>query len=187
MRKVGLYGGSFDPFHLGHLALAVNLKEALELDEVWLIPANLNPLRNKVAASFEHRLAMIERLAALVPGFRACGIEGERPPPSYTIDTVLGLKKLNPDCAFTLLLGEDAARDLPRWHRVEELKTLIPLAIGKRITGEEGFVGVHIPTPLYEISSTEIRERLRKKQFCGHLLPQIILDYILEHQLYTNS
>lgn len=185
MRKVGLYGGTFDPFHLGHLALAVNLKESLHLDEVWLIPANLNPLRSTTAVPFEHRLAMAEEVAALIPGFCTCGIEGERPAPSYTIDTVLELKRRHPDCNFTLLLGDDAAQDLPRWHRVEELLAIIPIAIGKRKAGVEVTNGDYVPTPLYEISSTEIRERLRQKKFCGHLLPQVILDYIFKHNLYT--
>lgn len=185
MRKVGLYGGTFDPFHLGHLALAINLKEALQLDEVWLIPANLNPLRSTAAASFEHRLAMAEEAAALIPGFCTCGIEGERPAPSYTIDTVIELKKRHPDCSFILLLGDDAAESLPHWHRTEELQALIPIAIGKRKVGLEKLQGEYIPTPLYEISATDIRERLRKKKFCGHLLPQSVLDYIYKHKLYT--
>jgi nicotinate-nucleotide adenylyltransferase len=185
MRKVGLYGGTFDPFHLGHLALAINLKERLQLDEVWLIPANLNPLRSTTAVSFEHRLAMAEEVAALIPGFCTCGIEGERPPPSYTIDTVLELKKRHPDCAFTLLLGDDASETLPHWHRIEELLALIPIVIGKRKASAEILQGEYVPTPLYEISSTEIRERLQQKKFCGHLLPQAILDYIFKHKLYT--
>ena len=114
-----------------------------------------------------------------------CGIEGERPSPSYTIDTVLELKKRHPDCAFTLLLGDDSAEAFPRWHRIKELLTLVTIAIGKRKAGIETLQGEYIPTPLYEISATDIRERLREKKFCGHLLPQVILDYIFKHKIYS--
>lgn len=201
-RKIGVYGGSFDPIHLGHMNLAVEIMEARNLDEVWFCPSYINP--NKLegsSASAEHRVNMVKLVIADEPRF--CVIENElkRNGPSYTIETLRELlatrsHKEDSDCFF-LIIGEDAAKNFYRWHQPEEIIKLAPLLVGQRGPSIDwdkspGNSLIHqaikngiTQTRILEISSTEIRQRLSKKLFCGHLLQGKVLDYILSHHLYS--
>ncbi len=169
MKKVGFFGGSFDPIHFGHIALALRLLEAHQLDEILFCPAFCSPFKldRPPLAQAEHRLAML-KLALDHPKFQICPLEIERGGPSYTIDTLRILKKEG--TCFRLLLSEEAALYLDRWKDSEELVRLSPPLIGPRER---------------DISSTDIRARLKKKLYCGHLIPAKALDYIYAHRLYS--
>jgi len=166
MKKVGFFGGSFDPIHFGHLQLAVELLES-GLDEILFCPAYCSPFKIKEPPiEGRHRLEMIRRAIFEIPNCRVTAIELERKEPSFTVDT---LRMLNHDVQYRLILTEESAKHLDKWKEPEEIVRMAPPIIGKRI---------------FPISSTEIRARLKKKLYCGHLVPKVALDYIEEHELY---
>lgn len=195
MKKIGLFGGTFNPIHLGHLNLAFELMEKGGLDEVWFIPTPSSPLRNEpnlVQAS--QRLKMVELATAGIPQFKVLDIELKRPLPVYTIDTVREIKELYPDKKFFLLLGKDTLSRFMEWREPEALIQEIPLLIGVRSTDLPVFSEVFakalengtIATTQFEVSSTQIRERIKKGLYIGHLVPGKVLDFIYVNQLYFN-
>ena len=135
-RSVGLLGGTFDPIHLGHINLALELKERAGLDEVWFVLANVSPLRTKSPPlSYEARHALLELALAPIPDFSVCSLELKRPPPSYTIDTIQELKSLYPNDNHTLLLGEDTLLHFDKWKDPEVIAAALPFLIGARRGG----------------------------------------------------
>lgn len=180
MKKIGIFGGSFDPIHFGHLNLAIQLLEKASLDEILFCPALYSPFKehHRPVASPEHRLAMLKLI--LTPFFRVTAIELDRPGPSYTIDTVRALAHEKGE--YRLLLSDESSATLPAWKDSAEIVKLAPPLVGSR-TGQ----GAHIiQTPLFDVSSSEVRRRLKKKLYCKHLVPSIVLDYIEEFGLYSN-
>ncbi len=196
-RKIGLFGGSFDPIHFGHLNLALRLLEAKKLDQIIFCPAHTSPLKKDEppASSKEARAKMVALAIAPIKEFSLLDWEINRPPPSYTIDTVRYLRAQaeNQDAQLYLILGEDSLQTLHKWKEIEELMQLAHPLIGSRVghistplapflakVVEAGLVRI----PVMEISSTEIRQRLNQNKFCGHLVPQIVVEYILKNNLY---
>jgi nicotinate-nucleotide adenylyltransferase len=200
---IGLFGGTFNPLHVGHLNLALELREKKELDEVWFIPSLLSPFRqHESLLSSDHRLKILEIALQDIPFFKICNLELMRPAPSYTIDTIKQIKKLYPKEQFSLLFGEDSLMRFREWKEPLEIVRHVPLHIGSRHhsdllkrlptlgLNEEIAAAIRkglIPTRQMEISSTWVRERLKKRLFCAHLLPGKVLDYISENQLYSMS
>lgn len=195
--KTGILGGSFDPIHWGHIALAVDIAEARALDEVWLVPAATNPHKKENGTTpAHHRLNMVKVAILGVPGLVCCDIEIARGGLSYTVDTLRMLLEQEPTRQFYLLMGDDAAVTLPAWHQPQKIVEMVPLLVGPRTLKadmsplkkhpglmkavEDGWT----QTPLFEISATDIRERLKKDWYCGHLVPQVVLEYIKQHHLY---
>lgn len=132
-RRIGLYGGSFNPVHFGHLRAAEEVRERAALDEVWLIPARQPPHKDAAGiAPAADRVRMLELALAGGDGLRVETIELEREGPSYTIDTVTLLKERHPDCRFALVLGLDAFRELHTWHRFEDLPAECDLIVTSR-------------------------------------------------------
>lgn len=185
--KVGIFGGTFDPVHFGHLSLVIALKELCALDEVLLVPAGISPFKENAPpfASNEHRLAMLSLAVASMKGFHIIDWELSHKGPSYTIDTVRKLSQENSN-ELHLLLSDDQVSNFYLWKKADELARLAPPLIGTRQGGEVLQIphAKKIITPIFEISSSLIRERLRKKMYCGHLLPSSVLDYIAQHRLY---
>jgi nicotinate-nucleotide adenylyltransferase len=192
MRTIGFFGGSFDPIHYGHISLALQLMESQALDEVLFCPAFCSPSKtaSPPIAPPEHRLAMLRLGLEGVPRVRITTIELDRGGPSFTIDTLRILK--TESSKLRLLLSEEAASRFDLWKEAAELIRLAPPLIGARhgaspIRGplgdalKRGFT----PTKLMEISSTEIRDRLKKGLYCGHLVPAKTLDYIHSNRLYS--
>jgi nicotinate-nucleotide adenylyltransferase len=132
LKAIGVFGGTFAPIHNGHLRLAIEARELLGLDEVRLIPAAAPPLRDAPAISGARRLRWVELAIRGERGLRADDRELARPGPSYTIDTLASLRLEFPDASLCLLLGQDAARTLPRWHRWRELIGLAHLVFFAR-------------------------------------------------------
>ena len=196
MKTIGVYGGSFDPVHFGHLNLALELMERCGLDEVLFCPVYCSPfkLAQPPVASPEHRLQMLRLVLADVPRCRVTAIEIERKGPSYTVDTIRSLSRTD-GIRCRLLLSEETAGHFHLWKEPEEILRLAPPLIGTRSGGQllstsplkNQLLPALVPTPLFDIQSTHIRERLKQKLYCGHLIPHKALDYIHKHELYLNN
>src|SRR5436853_4449646 len=137
IKRIGLFGGTFDPIHFGHLNLAFELMEKRGLDQVWFIPTQINPFKMEVPpTSMEHRLTMVQLAIRDIPQFHLKDLEKKRPPPSYTIHTLqafIAEEAYSPTPnQFYLLLGEDSLPGFFQWHLPEEIVKLVPLLIGLR-------------------------------------------------------
>lgn len=186
-RKIGIFGGSFDPVHLGHLNLAISIKESCQLDEVIFVPANVSPFKagTPPIAPPEHRLAMLKIATASIKEFTVVDWELREDGPSYTIDTVRKLSQ-DPSSQLHLILGDDQVTSFHLWKEVDELMRLSPSLIGTRSSQDEKSLlqGQWVKIPIFDVSSTVIRERLSQKKYCGHLILSSVLDYIYQHHLY---
>ena len=182
-KRVGLFGGSFDPIHLGHITLAIELFETHKLDEVLFCPAFCSPFKtaSPPLASPNHRLTMVRLAVENISKFKVTAIEINRQGPSFMIDTVRALQ--SDDVQLHLLISEESAAHLDRWKEASQLLQLAPPLIGSR---SKSFHSVHNVTKIkvFEISSSEVRERLGLRRYCGHLLLTKVLDYIQAQRLY---
>lgn len=189
--RIGLFGGTFNPVHRGHLLLAEGAARHLKLDEVWWIPAHLPPhkeVEGKVSA--EDRARMVELAIQGNPAFRLCRADLDRPAPSYTVDTLRMLQRLrlDPRLEWFFLVGSDTARQLPTWREIEELMKRVRFVTVAR-PGEAGLIplpeGVQeIPVETVEISSSEVRERIRLGRPMEDWVPERVMDYIQKRGLY---
>ncbi|MGQ0702096.1 MAG: nicotinate-nucleotide adenylyltransferase [Gemmatimonadales bacterium] len=178
--RIGIFGGSFDPIHHGHLIAAVTLREALELDEVRFVVAREQPLKPQGhGAPPEHRGRMTELAVEGTRGLCLDRSELDRPGPSYTVDTLRELQAALPGAELVLLLGSDAAAELPRWREPEVVQSLARVAVFGRGAGSEA-----VWVPRVEISSTEIRARARAGRPIRYWVPEAVADYIAAHRLY---
>lgn len=197
-KKIGFFGGTFDPIHLGHLNLAISILEQHELDQVLFCPASLSPHKvTEPTASKEQRREMVELAIRPIKSFSCFEAELFREGPSYTIDTMRSLKHAHPSVEYHLILGEDALERLADWKDIDELIALAPPLVGSRSRGISKTIH-HLPSkikkaaekgmtsiPVMEISSTTLRQRLKEGKYCGHLLSAEVLNYIHEYRLYT--
>jgi nicotinate-nucleotide adenylyltransferase len=202
-RRIGLFGGSFDPVHAGHLRLAHVALQALALDEVHWIPVGQPWQKARQLAPAEHRLAMIELAVQGEPRFVVDRIEVDRGGPSYTIDTVSALQTRAGDADpahWFLIIGQDQHANLPTWHGWQELLGRVTLAVACRgkqqpqSTPELDAVPhavVTLPMPPMAVSSTEIRQRLARGEPMASLADALagpaVAGYIANHQLYANG
>ena len=189
--RLGVYGGSFDPPHLGHLLPVIDAAEQLDLDGVRFVPASTQPLKvGRASASPADRLAMTERLVQGIPGFSVDPAEIDRPGLSYTVDTLAGLAAANPGAELFLLLGADAYALFDKWREPERIRALATVVVMVRgdstltpsATGE-GQVQV-LQSRRVDISSTELRARVRDGRTIRGFMPDAVADYIVEHRLY---
>jgi nicotinate-nucleotide adenylyltransferase len=215
MPPIGIFGGTFDPIHFGHLRLAEEMAEAIGLSQVRFIPAGQPPHRGVPRTAATHRLEMVRRAIAGNPRFEVDAREVRRPDPSYTVDTLTVLRaELGNEQPLWLLLGADAFTGLPSWHQWRQLFTLANIAVAARpgaqlmrpdglpedlkhelsqrrvpdgsATGPAGSVLLQQMTAL-DISATRIRATLARQGSARYLLPDTVLDYIHQHQLYTST
>lgn len=187
---IGLFGGSFDPVHHGHLIVAQVATERLGLDSLRFLPAREQPFkRGRHGASPEHRAKMLSLAIAGAPGFAVEGIELDRPGPSYTVDTLKELRRREPQSEFVLLLGADAATDLPAWHEAERIPQLARVVVfarpGSRVPGS-AFISQVIEVPTIDISATEVRGRISRGQSIRYWVPDVVAEYIARHRLYLD-
>lgn len=191
MKKTGLFFGSFNPIHVGHLILAEYFATQTELDEVWMVVTPQNPLKKKDSLLDQYlRLDLVNRAIATNPRLKACDIEFQLPKPSYTIHTLIHLEQKYPDRSFSLIMGEDNLVSLPRWKNYEELMRRFEIwvypRVGQTQTHLAGHPNIHlVQAPVIEISSTQIRDNLRRGKSVRYLLPEQIHDYILKEQFYS--
>lgn len=194
MKKVGILGGTFDPVHIGHLIAAECAREGAGLDETWLLPASIPPHKADASrTSQEHRFRMVCEAVGNNPLMRASDLELRMGGVSYTIDTVLELKRLYPDVQFFFIIGGDMVAYLPKWHRIGELVRHIRF-IGLQRSGypvdpdglpaELRAAVTMVPMPTVDISSTSLRELLRQGKSIRYQVPEAVYRYIEVNRLY---
>jgi len=184
--KIGIYGGTFDPIHHGHLILAREVHESLGLEKVIFVPAAVSPLRSAPVASAESRLSMLQAAIEGQKDFVADDCELKRPPPSYSIDTVLQIREREPKAELFWLIGADNVSSLNKWRRFDELKKLVQFVVLDRAgRGEKQ------PFPVIQrnidISATEIRNRVASGRSIRYLVPRAVEEIIRRENLYRES
>lgn len=199
--RVGILGGTFDPVHSGHLILAEQSREQGRLDEVWFVPAAHPPHKDDPTLTrFEQRVEMLALALAGNPAFRIDELEGERPGPSYTADTLVELRRRHPRHEFWLLIGSDTLGDLPNWHQPQRVVESAGLLVMTRpgstaLTVEELRSRLCLPeqtplqvqqveTPQIDISSRDLRRRTAAGRSIRYFLPRAVECYIHEKKLY---
>lgn len=179
MKKVGIFGGSFNPIHTGHIALAKSLCEKAGLDEVWFMVSPMNPFKKAATdlLSDQLRLEMVQLAIADEPRLKACNYEFHLPKPSYTWHTLQAMSQDYPNIAFTLLIGGDNWAAFDKWYHHDDILAHYPIVVYPRQGSAIGEVpaGVTIvQTPLLNISSTEIRQRIAKGESIQGMVPESI-------------
>jgi len=197
MLRVGVLGGTFDPIHVGHVLLAVHMRERLPLDRVLFVPAALpphKPPRADMSAAAD-RWEMVRRAIAAVPGLDACRIELDRPGPSYTADSLVELKAAHPRWELFLVIGEDNIGQIAAWYRPDLIMANCTVVAGTRAgSGPPAALGdpwsgrvMRVETPTFEVSSTEVRRRVRLGLPVRYLVPESVEEYIRERGLYQSG
>ena len=202
--RIGVFGGAFDPVHLGHLIVAERCREDAALDEVWFLPSYKPPHKaGRDLTRFEHRVEMTTLAVTGQPAFRVEPIEKDLPPPNYTADTLAELRTRHPGDAFALILGADSFLDLPGWHdpgrvvaqaeivvvgRSGFFETTDEAAVGKvmRAVGRE-FTVRFVEAPLIGIASRDVRRRVADGKSVRFLVPRAVEQYVREKGLYRPS
>jgi len=188
IQRIAIVGGTFDPIHLGHLKIISEI--AKKFAKVIVIPTGEPWLKAaKPIATGEQRVAMAQTAVNslnLADQVQVSAIEVKRPGPSYAIDTVNELSKVYPEASFTLVLGSDAALNLHKWHRSDELQKLVEVLVVKRASvAPSQFPEIQIDAP--DISSTAIRDKVAHSQEIAELVPPTIVTFIKEHHLYGSQ
>lgn len=204
-RKIALFGGTFDPVHLGHISVVEDAAERIGAEKTVFVPAKRSPLKGFLPmAGDQHRLAMIDIAIAENDKFEVSDFELNKPAPSYTLETVQKFKAdYGGDCAIYWLVGADSVDDLQHWRAIEELIDACNLCTMYRAgceppdyTKYEAIWGPGrveklqqniIQTPLVDISSTEIRRRLAAGEDVGGMLHEAVADYIRRNNLYGSQ
>ncbi|SDK52838.1 nicotinate-nucleotide adenylyltransferase [Sediminibacillus albus] len=186
MKRVGLLGGTFDPPHTGHLLIAEEVRQALQLDEVWFIPSYQPPHKRHSGTQAELRMKMVEAAIEGNQYFSVNPVEVVREGKSYTVDTIRLLQKHHPDVEFYFIIGADMVEYLSKWHRIDELVELVQFVGVKRshYPLETSYPVIEAEIPGMDVSSTLIRERIAAGISVRYLVPDSVINKIKEHQLY---
>ncbi len=191
--RIGIYGGSFNPIHKGHTELAASIVQQGLVDELWLLVSPLNPLKQGETsdiAEYEHRLSMARLAAEDIEGVKVSDFEKNLPLPSYTITTLGELHKAYPEHEFVLVIGADNWERFPRWYHAQEIIDTYSILIYRRPGCEMDETLLPpsvqvVDTPLYDISSTEIRESAKKGRMPLKWVDRKVATYISVHHLYS--
>jgi nicotinate-nucleotide adenylyltransferase len=196
MRRIGVFGGTFDPPHLGHLTLAEWAREALSLDRVIFVPAAVPPhkRRRRLTAAAD-RVAMTRLAVRGHPAFTVSTLEVRRTGPSYTVDTLRALARVHPRAEFWLLMGEDSLREFHTWHAPREILALASLAVAGRPGVRSPAPAPRAPrgrvtwlrNPRLEISSSAIRRRVRAGRSVRYWVPDGVARYLAARRLYAGG
>jgi nicotinate-nucleotide adenylyltransferase len=200
-RRIGIFGGSFDPVHQGHLLIAEQFAQDMRLDVVKFIPAKISPFKlGYTPTSDKHRLEMLRLAIGSNKRFEVDALELDRGGVSYTMDTVAALRGVEPDAEYYMLIGADSLRDFKKWKSPEELLVSVSLVVARR--GGEAppqwseLAGLATPEvlgaiqervldlPAMEVSSTDIRRRVEQGRSIRYLVPSGVEVYIHSHGLY---
>ena len=192
--RLGIFGGTFDPIHLGHLIVAELTRGLLGLDRVIFVPARMSPHKRGADASPGHRFRMTGIAVEDNPHFEVSDVEIRREGPSYTVDTLRSLRGTNPpEAEHYLLLGADSARDLESWREPEELLSSSKVVIlgrpgteSRELPGTVASRAAVLSTPLIGISSSEIRRRVRAGETIRYLVTEPVESYIRSQGLYAS-
>lgn len=181
--KIGLYFGSFNPVHTGHLIIATHAVNETDLNQVWFIVSPQNPFKSAASLLNEYqRLHLIKLAIDGENGLRASAVEFNLPKPSYTVDTLAYLEEKYPEHNFTILMGSDGFQNINKWKNYEVIVQNYPIYIYKRpgfeVAETHGAVVQILNAPLLEISSTHIRELIKQKKSIRFLVPDIVKEEI---------
>ncbi len=189
--RIGVFGGSFDPIHQGHLIVAAAAADRLGLDRVLFVPARVQPFKGgRHGAGVEDRAAMVAVALAADRRFALDRRELSRQGPSYTVDTLRELQAEHPADALFLLIGADAARELPGWHdaaRLPRLARIVVLTRPGASPPSHPLCADTLAVPAVPVSATEIRERVRRGERIDGLVPEAVAGYIEQRGLYRGE
>jgi len=200
MDRLGVYGGTFDPVHLGHLAVARSVREAYDLSRILFIPARQSPLRDPPQASARDRLAMVRRAIEGMPGFEASAIDIERPGPSYMVDTLRELAVRHPGADLFLVLGADAVGELPAWREADRILAAAQIIAVPRPGHTAGIppevlalhpradrrIHLHHMPPV-DIAASRIRASRARGRSVEAWVPPAVAEYIAARRLYSRG
>ncbi|MBK6822529.1 MAG: nicotinate-nucleotide adenylyltransferase [Saprospiraceae bacterium] len=191
--QIGLFFGSFNPVHVGHMIIAQHLLNETVLEQVWMVVSPHNPLKNKASLARDYdRLHLVRLAAEGNPKIQVSNIEFSLPKPSYTIDTLTHLKEKYPEHKFALIMGGDNLISLPKWKNYELLLERFQIYIYKRPNYEDQTDLSNHPNivfadaPLLEISSTQIREMIKQGKSIRYMVPEVVLEAIENSRLYKS-
>jgi len=188
MKRIGILGGSFDPIHFGHLLMAQSAAEALKLDIVFFVPAFCSPFKTHPVPDAAKRLFMVKEAIKGNTLFKVYDGELRRGQVSYTIDTLKELKIKYPDSKFYLLMGADNLRSFHRWREPQGILKLTNLVVLNRPGFDKKYPKrwpfVKINMPAVDISSSDIRQRLKSRKSIWYLTPKAVIRYIKRYRLY---
>lgn len=191
MKKIGLFFGSFNPIHIGHLILANYILEHSDMQELWFVVSPQNPFKEKKSLLNDHnRLDMVQLAIKNYQKMRASNVEFSLPTPSYTIDTLAYLQEKHPDYSFSLIMGEDNLGSLHKWKNYDLLLQNYQVIVYPRIFGEDissspnvtqlkNHHNIHkIDAPIIELSATEIRDMIKSGKNVRPMLPPEVFEYL---------
>lgn len=193
-QRIGVFGGTFDPVHVGHLVAAVNARHTLQLDRVVLMVANVpwQKAGMRQVTPADDRYAMVAAAVSGVPGLEASRLEIDRGGPSYTADTVAALRLAHPGAELFVIVGWDVSSELASWERFEEVRDLATLVVVNRPGApapvglvQEGWRLVEVAVPNLEISSTDLRARAATGRPLDYLVPEAAVRVIRQRGLYA--
>lgn len=191
MKKVGLFFGSFNPIHIGHLILANYILENSDMEELWFVVSPQNPFKDKKSLLKDNnRFDMVQLAVKNYPKMRASNVEFSLPKPSYTIDTLMYLKEKYPDYSFALIMGEDNLESFHKWKNAELLVKNYQIIVYPRISDEDISAPLNvtklknhenislIKAPIIELSATEIRQMIKESRNVRPMLPPEVFEYL---------
>ena len=204
LKRLGIFGGSFDPVHNGHLLLAECCREQCRLDEVWFLPAAAPPHKvGHVLAPAKARVEMLELAISGHEAFRVSPLEIDRGGVSYTVETLRAMSSQEPQAALFLLMGADSLRDLPSWREPAEILALAVPAVVRRAGSAEPDFGPlaslvdakrldaiqasQVTMPQMELSSTDLRQRAKEGRSLRYRIPRSVEKYIETQGLYRGA
>lgn len=193
MNKIGLYFGTFNPIHIGHLLVATNIKEAAQLDEIWFVVSPQNPFKIETDLANEtHRLEMVKLATKNNPSFKVSTIEFQLPKPSYTYLSLQELTTQFPENQFKLIIGEDNVSKFNEWKEAtwiqQHFNVLVyerRMADGLQYSKNMNSKFIKYQLPLFDISATNIRNRIKNKQAITYFVTENVEQYIAFHKLYS--
>jgi nicotinate-nucleotide adenylyltransferase len=191
-KNVGLFFGSFNPIHIGHLIIANTMVQEPDLDEIWFIVSPQNPFKKKDGLAHEFdRYDLVEAAIADHFNFKVSDIEFNMPKPSYTSDTLAYLSDQNPGISFKLIIGEDNLKSFPKWKNHEVILDNYGLLVYPRPNSKKSAISDHpnvkfVEAPMMDISATFIRKSIKAEKSVKYLVPDIVLDRIRVKKLYLS-
>jgi len=191
LMKIGLYFGSFNPLHIGHLIIANHVLNETDLNKIWFVVSPQNPFKsNNTLLNETHRLQLVRLAVEQDNRIKVSDVEFSMPRPSYTIDTLTYLKEKNPDDSFSIIMGSDSFQNLDKWKNYKMITEAHTIYVYKRngfeINNTHGANIIELNAPLLQISATYIRELIKAGKSIKYLVPEIVREEIETRKFYKN-